>query len=78
MILPLVQKEDILETLLDMCKTDTSSRKLGTVLGNTHVIWYFHPEPVEEILSSNQHISKSSQYIPLLVCIYYMVIQGKL
>ena len=40
---------------------------MGTVIGPAHIIWYFHPEPVEEILSSNEHISKSDVYDPLLV-----------
>ena len=40
---------------------------MGTVIGPAHIIWYFHPEPVEEILSSNEHISKSLVYDPLLV-----------
>ena len=37
-------------------------------LGNQPVIWYFHPESTEEILSSNEIISKSKEYIYLQVC----------
>ena len=63
-----MNREDILDVLYDMSAVDTKFRKFATVLGiNQRVIWYFHPEPVEEILSSNVHISKSAQYSPLLV-----------
>ena len=48
---------------------DQKFRKMGMVLGSNHNIFYFHPEPVEEILSSYQYISKSSEYVPLVVSI---------
>ena len=61
-----VNREDVLEVLLELSKSDPKGRKIGTVLGR-QIIWYFHPEPIEEILSSNEHISKSKEYEPLLV-----------
>jgi hypothetical protein len=62
-----VNREDILDTLLELAKVDTKNRKMGAIIGNERLIWYFHPKPVEEILSSNEHISKSAEYIYLIV-----------
>ena len=62
-----VNREDIIQTLLTLCKADTSGRKLLTDIGGSPIIWYFHPEPTEEILSSNEHISKSKEYVYLEV-----------
>ena len=63
-----INREDILETILDIASAvDQKCRKMGLVLGPNQLIFYFHPEPVEEILSSYQYISKSSEYVPLLV-----------
>ena len=63
-----INREDILDTVLNLSKVDTNQRKVMVFLGNQPLIWYFHPEPVEEILSSNEIISKSNEYIYLQVC----------
>jgi len=60
-----INREDILDTVLTLAKVDTNQRKVMIFLGNQRLIWYFHPEPVEEILSSNEIISKSNEYIYL-------------
>ncbi len=60
-----VNREDILESILCLAKVDKTSRKIATIIGGKPIIWYFHPEPAEEILSSNEHISKSDEYIYL-------------
>lgn len=63
-----VNREDILDTLL--CLIKNNERRIGTIIGNKPIIWYFHPEPTEEILSSNEHISKSEEYFYLIVMIF--------
>ena len=63
-----INREDILDTVLTLTKVDTNQRKMMAFLGNQPTIWYFHPEPAEEILSSNEIISKSKEYIWLQVC----------
>ena len=63
-----INREDILDTVLTIAKVDTNQRKMMVFIGNQQLIWYFHPEPVEEILSSNEIISKSNEYIYLQVC----------
>ena len=63
-----INREDIIDTILTLVKVDTNQRKVMTFLGNQSLIWYFHPEPAEEILSSNEIISKSNEYIYLQVC----------
>ena len=62
-----VNREDILETILTLAKADTKQRKLNLFLGNQHLIWLYHPEPTEELLSSNEIISKAQEYIYLQV-----------
>ena len=62
-----INREDILDTILTLVKVDTNQRKVMVFLGNQPLIWYFHPEPAEEILSSNEIISKSNEYIYLQV-----------
>ena len=57
-----VKRQDILDKLMEVMKPDR--RKFGLVFGRP-TIWYYHPEPVEEILSSNEHISKSGEYVYL-------------
>ena len=63
-----INREDILDTVLNLIKVETNQRKMMIFIGNQPVIWYFHPEPAEEILSSNEIISKSKEYIYLQVC----------
>ena len=63
-----INREDILDTILTLVKVDTNQRKVMVFIGNQQLIWYFHPEPAEEILSSNEIISKSNEYIYLQVC----------
>ena len=60
-----VNREDILETLIALMKGH--SRRIGTVIGGNKIIWYYHPENVEEVLSSNEIISKSGEYDYLVV-----------
>ena len=43
--------------MMALVKVDTKQRKLLTILGVQDLIWIFHPEPVEEILSSNEIVS---------------------
>ena len=62
-----INREDILDTVLKLIKVETNQRKVMIFLGNQPVIWYHHPEPTEEILSSNEIISKSNEYIYLQV-----------
>ena len=62
-----INREDIIDTILTLTKTDTSGRKMLTDIGGDFIIWYYHPEPTEEILSSNEHISKSKEYVYLEV-----------
>ena len=57
-----VNREDIVETIIELSKCDTVKRKMATVIGFNPFIWYYHPEPVEEILSSTELISKSDEY----------------
>ena len=56
-----VNREDIVDTLMELMKVDHTGRKMGSIMGQ-RAIWYYHPEPVEEILSSNEHITKSQEY----------------
>ena len=63
-----IKREDVLDTVLTLVKVDTNQRKVMVFLGNQPLIWYFHPEPAEEILSSNEIISKSNEYVYLQVC----------
>lgn len=44
---------------------DPKWRKAAAVLGQNPMIWLFHPETAEKILSSNVHITKSLEYKPL-------------
>lgn len=60
-----INREDILDTVLNLIKVETNQRKMMIFLGNQPVIWYHHPEPAEEILSSNEIISKSKEYVYL-------------
>ena len=62
-----VNREDIVETIIELTKVDTVRRKMATIIGFHPIIWYYHPEPVEEILSSTELISKSDEYIYLRV-----------
>ena len=70
-----INREDILDTILTLVKVDTNQRKVMVFIGNQQLIWYFHPEPAEEILSSNEIISKSNEYIYLQVCKKRVTIQ---
>ena len=65
-----INREDILSTTLNLIKVETNQRKMMIFLGNQPVIWYHHPEPAEEILSSNEIISKSKEYVYLQVCMW--------
>ncbi len=62
-----VAREDILDTLLGLTTVDPRQRKIGAIIGNEKLIWYFHPEPTEAVLSSYDYISKSREYIYLEV-----------
>ena len=62
-----VNREDILDTLLALLKGDIKQRKMMTIIGNKPLLWIFHPEPTEEVLSSNEIISKSEEYTYLQV-----------
>ena len=62
-----INREDILDTVLKLIKVENNPRKMMIFLGNQPVIWYHHPEPAEEILSSNEIISKSKEYVYLQV-----------
>ena len=62
-----INREDILDTILDYTKVDNNQRKLLLIIGNQEIIFTFHPEIAEEILSSNEIISKSHEYIFLQV-----------
>ena len=62
-----VNREDIVETVIELTRCDTLKRKMATIIGFNQMVWYYHPEPVEEILSSIEVISKSDEYIYLRV-----------
>lgn len=62
-----VNREDIVETVIELTRCDTLKRKMATIIGFKPMVWYYHPEPVEEILSSTEVISKSDEYIYLRV-----------
>ena len=61
-----VNREDIVETIIELTKCDTVRRKIATIIGFNPMVWYYHPEPVEEILSSTEMITKSDEYIYLM------------
>ena len=65
-----INREDIVETIIELTRCDTLRRKMATVIGFYPMVWYYHPEPVEQILSSTEVISKSDQYDYLTVNIH--------
>ena len=54
--------EDILTRVMEIVSCDSKHRKLALVIGNSWTVWYYHPEPIEEILSSTSMITKSDDY----------------
>lgn len=60
-----VPREDILQILLSYIKLDTLHRKFMSIIGTNILVWFYHPENVETILSSNVLISKSEEYVYL-------------
>ena len=62
-----VNREDIVGTIIELTKCDTIRRKMATIIGYNPMVWYYHPEPVEEILSSTEMITKSDEYVFLTV-----------
>ena len=54
--------EDIISRVMEIASCDSKHRKLALVIGNSWSVWYYHPEPVEEILSSINMITKADEY----------------
>ena len=44
----------ILPTLMKLVSADTSVRKIAAMIGPIRHVWLYHPETVEELLSSNK------------------------
>ena len=62
-----INREDIVDTIIELTKCDTVRRKMATIIGFKPMVWYYHPEPVEQVLSSTELITKSDEYEFLLV-----------
>ena len=67
-----VSKEDIIEKVQQIVQCDEKHRKLAMCIGNCFSVWYYHPEPVEEILSSSSMITKSDDYVYLIVSKFWI------
>ena len=55
------KRENMLAKLISLFKGH--SKRTGSVIAGQKSIIYYHPDPVEEILSSNEIISKPQEYI---------------
>jgi len=61
-----VPREDGLRLLSKLSKSDPDGRKLGCIFGTSRIIFYFHPDPAQEIFKSQEYINKSVEYKPML------------
>ena len=66
--------EDILTRVMEIVSCDSKHRKLALVIGNSWTVWYYHPEPIEEILSSTNMITKSDDYDYLIVSFIFCIV----
>ena len=60
---------EILPTLKVLLASDSSLRKIAAMIGPIRHVWMFHPETVEKLLSSNEHIKKSFEVLAMFFII---------
>ena len=68
-----IKGEDVLTRVMEIVSCDSEHRKLAIIVGNSWSVWYYHPEPIEEILSNTNMITKSDEYEYFIVSFIFCI-----